>query len=50
MPRGDPMRMRESVFYAWGVARAGKKISYEQYLKAKAIVEQGLDLTWEAIE
>ena len=44
------MSMMEIVFYSLGLARSGKKISYEQYLKAKAIVEQGLDLTWEAIE
>lgn len=42
--------MSETVFYTLGLHRSGKSITYEQYLKAKSIVERGLDLTWEAIE
>ena len=44
------MSMSETVFYGLNLHRTGKSITYEQYLIAKAIVEQGLDLTWEAIE
>ena len=42
--------MAEKVYYTLNLHKTGESITYEQYLKAKAILEAGDTLTMEMIE